>query len=90
MYRKINKRVAKGCPKKEELKMLTLISLVILFAVFGRLLIFGLKLGWGIMKLVGFVVFLPFIILMMILGGLSFVALPILLVIGIVSMAVRA
>ena len=70
--------------------MLTLISLVILFAVFGRLLIFGLKLGWGIMKLVGFVVFLPFIILMMILGGLSFVALPILLVIGIVSMAVRA
>ena len=90
MYRKINKRVAKGYPKKEELKMLTLISLVILFAVFGRLLIFGLKLGWGIMKLVGFVVFLPFIILMMILGGLSFVALPILLVIGIVSMAVRA
>ena len=70
--------------------MLTLISLVILFAVFGRLLLFGLKLGWGIMKIVGFVVFLPFIILMMILGGFAFVALPILLVVGIVSLAVRA
>lgn len=70
--------------------MLTLISLVILFAVFGRLLLFGLKLGWGIMKIVGFVVFLPVIILMMILGGFAFVALPILLVVGIVSLAVRA
>ena len=70
--------------------MLTLISLLILFAVFGRLLLFGLKLGWGIMKIVGFVVFLPVIILMMILGGFAFVALPILLVVGIVSLAVRA
>ena len=70
--------------------MLTLISIVILFAVFGRLLLFGLKLGWGIMKLVGFIVFLPLIILAMILGGFAFVALPILLIVGIVSMAVRA
>ena len=70
--------------------MLTLISLVILIAVFGRLLLFGLKLGWGIMKLVGFIVFLPLIILAMILGGFAFVALPILLIVGIVSMAVRA
>ena len=70
--------------------MLTLISLVILFAVFGRLLLFGLKLGWGIMKFVGFIVFLPLIILAMILGGFAFVALPILLIVGIVSMAVRA
>ena len=67
--------------------MLTLISLVILFAVFGRLLLFGLKLGWGIMKLVGFIVFLPLIILAMILGGFAFVALPILIIVGIVSMA---
>ncbi|MCR5831965.1 MAG: hypothetical protein K6G67_07500 [Lachnospiraceae bacterium] len=70
--------------------MLTFITLIVLFAVFGRLLLFGLKLGWGIMKLVGYVVFLPCIVLMMIVGGLSFVALPILLVVGIVSLAVRA
>lgn len=70
--------------------MLTFLTLVIFFAVFGRLLIFGLKLGWGIMKLVGFVVFLPVIILGMIVGGLAFVALPVLVIIGIVSLAVKA
>ncbi len=70
--------------------MLTFLTLIIFFAVFGRLLVFGLRLGWGIMKLVGFVVFLPVIILGMIVGGLAFVALPILVIIGIVSLAVKA
>ncbi len=70
--------------------MLTFLTLIIFFAVFARLLIFGLKLGWGIMKLVGFVVFLPVIILAMIIGGLAFVALPVLVIIGIVSLAVKA
>ena len=70
--------------------MLTFLTLMIFFAVFGRLLIFGLRLGWGIMKMVGFVVFLPVIILAMIVGGLAFVALPILVIIGIVSLAVKA
>ena len=69
--------------------MLTILTLIIFFAVFGRLFIFGLKLGWGIMKLVGFVVFLPLIILAMIFGGLAFVALPILVIAGIVSLAVK-
>ena len=70
--------------------MITFITCLILFMVFGRLLFFGLKLGWGILKLVGFVVFLPVIILLMIFGGLAFVALPILIIAGIVSLAVKA
>ena len=70
--------------------MLTFITLIIFFAVFGRLLIFGLKLGWGIMKFVGFIVFLPLIILGLIVGGLAFVALPVLVIVGLISLAVKA
>ncbi len=69
--------------------MLTFLTLIIFFAVFGRLLVFGLKLGWGIIKMVGFVVFLPVIILGMIVGGFAFIALPVLVIIGLVSLAVK-
>ena len=70
--------------------MLTMIALILFFAVFTRILIFAFKLGWGIIKFAMFVVFLPAIILLMIFGGLAFAAIPILAIAGIVSLAVRA
>ena len=70
--------------------MLTMMMLILFFAIFGKLLVFSLKVGWGIFKIVAYLVLLPAIVLMFIFGGLAFVALPILLVVGIVSMAARA
>ena len=70
--------------------MLTLISIFLFIAVFGRLMIFAIKLGWGILKFVGFLVFLPAIILGLIITGVVSVAIPALIVIGLFSLVATA
>ncbi len=75
---------------KEDETMLTFIALILFVAVFGRLLLFAIKLGWGIIKFVGFLVFLPAIILGLILTGIVSVAIPAMLVIGLISLAATA
>ena len=52
--------------------------------IFGKILIFGIRAAWGISKLLLAVVLLPFILIGMVLGGLVFLAFPLLLVIGII------
>ena len=70
--------------------MLTLMMMIIFFIVFGKLMVFAFKVGWGIFKIAAYLIFLPAIVLLMIFGGLFYVALPILLIVGISEMAVRA
>ena len=70
--------------------MLTLLMMIMFFAVFGKLIGFAFKVGWGMFKIAAYLVFLPAIVLMMIFGGLFYVALPILVVAGIVGMLERA
>lgn len=66
--------------------MLTLIFMICMFGVFGKLFFFGLKAAWGISKFVLTIVFLPLILLVMVAGGLISIALPVLLVIGVVGL----
>ena len=70
--------------------MLTLLMIIMFFAVFGNLIGFAFKVGWGMLKIAAYLIFLPAIVLMMIFGGLFYVALPILIIAGIVGIAVRA
>lgn len=70
--------------------MLTLIMMIMFFSVFGKLLGFAFKVGWGMLKIAAYLIFLPAIVLMLIFGGLFYVALPILIIAGIVGMAARA
>ena len=70
--------------------MLTLIMMIMFFAVFGKLLGFAFKVGCGMLKIAAYLIFLPAIVLMLIFGGLFYVALPILIIAGIVGMAARA
>ena len=70
--------------------MLTLLMMIMFFAVFGILIGFAFKVGWGMFKIAAYLIFLPAIVLMMIFGGLFYVALPILVVAGIVGMLERA
>ena len=70
--------------------MLTLFMMIIFFAVFGKLMGFAFKVGWGMLKIAAYLIFLPAIVLMLIFGGLFYVVLPILIVTGIVGMAARA
>ena len=66
--------------------MLTLLFLICLFWIFGKLFFFGLKAAWGISKFVLTMVFLPAVLIVMVIAGLVKIALPLLLVIGIVGL----
>lgn len=66
--------------------MFTLLFIILMFAVFGKLFIFGLKATWGITKILFAIVFLPLILVCMVVGGLIYVAFPILLVVGLCSL----
>lgn len=66
--------------------MLELIFAVCMLCVFGKLFMFGVKAAWGISKLFFTIIFLPVILVGMVIGGLIYIALPIVIVIGIISL----
>jgi len=66
--------------------MLELLFAVLMITIFGKLFIFGVKATWGITKILVMVVFLPLILIGLVVGGLISLALPLLLVIGAISM----
>ena len=70
--------------------MLTLLMMIMFFAVFGKMLGFAFKVGWGMLKIAVYLIFLPAVVLMLIFGGFLYVALPILIIAGIAGMAARA
>jgi len=69
-----------------------MITLFIIFMllIFGKLGIFALKAAWGITKLVFFLMFLPGILIVMAFAGLIYLALPLLIIVGIVSLFTKA
>lgn len=69
---------------QEERKMLSLLFIICMFYVFGKLFFFGLRAAWGISKFVLTIVFLPLILVGLVLGGLITLAFPILIVVGII------
>lgn len=66
--------------------MLELLFMMAMFYVFGKLFIFGLRATWGLTKLIVTIVFLPIILIGMVLGGLIYLAFPILIIIGVISL----
>ena len=55
-----------------------------MFGVFGKMLLFGIKVGWGLMKFLFSLIFLPIILIGMVMGGLLYLAIPVLIIIGII------
>ena len=69
--------------------MLTFLFIVLMLGVFGKLLVFGIRAAWGISKIVLTVVFLPIILIALVAGGLLYIAFPILIVLGLISLVTR-
>lgn len=67
--------------------MFTLIFIIFLFLIFGKVLLFALKAAWGIGKIVLSVVFLPLILLGLVMAGLFYIAVPILVIVGVITVA---
>ena len=68
--------------------MLTLLYVICMFGIFGKLIGLAFKMTWGIAKVLFTLVFLPVILVGLAMGGLLVVAFPLLIVVGIVSLAV--
>lgn len=66
--------------------MLEILFMMAMFYVFGKLFIFGLRAAWGLTKFIVTIVFLPIILIGMVLGGLIYLAFPILIAIGVISL----
>ena len=64
--------------------------IILMILIFGKLGIFALKAAWGVTKLVFFFLFLPVFIIAMVFGGLLYLALPLLIVFGLISLIARA
>ena len=70
--------------------MLTLIFTILMFVIFGKLLIFGIKVSWGLAKILCTVVLLPLVLIGLVIAGLIYIAIPVLLIIGIVALISKA
>ena len=66
--------------------MLELVFIILMFLIFGKLIVFAVKAAWGISKIVCTIVLLPLFLVCMVFAGLIGIALPILLVVGVVSL----
>lgn len=66
--------------------MLTIIFWVLMLMTFGKILKFAIKAAWGITKILVSLVFLPIALIFLVLQGLLILALPILLVVGVISL----
>lgn len=69
--------------------MLTLLFCICLIGIFGKLFVFGIKMTWGISKIILSVIFLPIILIGMVIGGLIQIAFPILIIVGILSLLIE-
>lgn len=66
--------------------MFTLICVLLMLGVMGEIIGFAFKAAWGIGKVLFTLIFLPVIVLFMIFMGLIYLAIPALLVIGIIGL----
>ena len=72
----------------EETDMLSLLFTICMIWFIGKFFIFGLRASWGIMKLLCTVVFFPVILIGMVVGGLLYLAFPLLLIGGLIGLIV--
>ena len=66
--------------------MLELLFAVLMITIFGKMFIFGMKATWGVTKIIFSLILLPIALIGLVIGGLVSLALPILLVVGVISM----
>lgn len=75
-----------GKDRLEEDKMLTFLFIILMFGVFGKLIVFAFRATWGVTKVLFTIVLLPIVLICMVIGGLITFALPILLIIGVMTL----
>lgn len=65
--------------------MLTALFIILMFAVFGKMIIFAFKASWGILKILLTIIIFPLFLIGLFFSGLVYIALTLLVIAGIVS-----
>lgn len=65
--------------------MLTSLFIILMFAVFGKMIIFAFKASWGILKILLTIIIFPLFLIGLFFSGLVYIALILLVIAGIVS-----
>ena len=88
LYRINNKKwiIHNGMSVRRRKKMLSVLFTICMIWFVGKFFIFGLKASWGIMKLLCTVIFFPVILIGMVVGGLIYIAFPLLIICGIIGL----
>ncbi len=73
---------------KGEKAMLTLFCIFLMIGIFGRMIGLAFRMTWGVAKVALFLVFLPLMLVGLLIGGLVYIALPALIIIGVISLIV--
>nr|WP_295308641.1 hypothetical protein [uncultured Blautia sp.] len=63
--------------------MLTLLFIILMFGIFGKMIGLAFRATWGITKICFRLVFLPLVLIGLVLGGLIYIAIPLLVIAGI-------
>lgn len=66
--------------------MLTVLFMILMLVVFGKIFGFALKATWGITKIIFSIVLLPVFLIALVFMGLIWIAFPVLIVIGLISL----
>lgn len=66
--------------------MLNIIFFLLMLAVFGKLAMFAFKATWGIAKILVTFVLLPIILIALVIVGFITIAIPLLIIIGIIAL----
>lgn len=72
--------------RKRVSQMITWIFVILMVGIFGKLIGLAFKMTWGITKILLTLVFLPVILIGLVIAGLISIALPLLVVIGIITL----
>ena len=67
--------------------MITLLFCILMFTVFGKLALVAIRAAWGISKVIVCLVFAPLFLIVLLISGLVYIALPLLLIGAVVSFA---
>ena len=70
--------------------MMTCLFFILFFALFGRLVGFAFRATWGLFKVLLYIVFFPLILVCLVFGGLLYIAFPLLIIVGLVSLVANA
>ena len=66
--------------------MLTLLFIILMFGIFGKMIGLAFRATWGITKICFRLVFLPLVLIGLVLGCLIYIALPLLVIVGIIML----